>query len=197
MEKDKENKEINLESSATPKPDRGRISEMTEIERELMYQEYLSGKSARSIAIKNNVSIISMHNYVNRNHWKERRALLQEEMAVTETIPKEELRRKTAKEAGLFLGKYISEARIMLESGNIHDINMSRIKQAVDSFDKIVRLEEFIENGGKDVKEVNVKKQTLDWNQAIEQSIRAKKEHGEDFNEKEFLSKVIDAEVKK
>ena len=65
------------------------------------------------------------------------------------------------------------------------------IKTLVDALDKFYRLQVFLRDGGVDKKEVHVKKESIDWTTIIQESIAAKKEHGESFDEKEFLKKAM------
>jgi DNA-binding XRE family transcriptional regulator len=76
-------------------------------------------------------------------------------------------------------------------SGQESDLRIN-IKTLVDALDKFYRLQIFLKDGGVSKKEVHVKQENVDWTSIIKESIKAKQDHGDDFDEKEFVRKAVE-----
>lgn len=71
------------------------------------------------------------------------------------------------------------------------------IKDYVASLDKIIRLRAFMDHGGADMSKNHNTSEKMDWNKLIDTSLKMKREHGKDFDDKKFVEDAINARFKK
>ena len=170
---------------------------LNELDKEIMFGEFIRGSDLKAIASKHGINYRRLLRISNKEDWKDKKALVQSQTTDLAKVDTDTLQNEAITRTLRVLHKIAADTETMLLAGSDVDqltVKMN-IKTMVDAIDKLVRLKMHVESGGVEKKEVNVKKQTIDWNQMIEQATEARKKFGEDFNEKEFLAKVIDIEV--
>lgn len=169
--------------------------EITELDKEVMLNDYISGLTVKEVAAKHKINYRRLLRIATDSKWTDRKAMVEAGVKDVANIPNDVLQDQAITKILRVLHKIAEDTEKSLFNGDDALARMN-IKSMVDSIDKIVRLKMHVANGGVETKNVNVRKQTVDWNKLIEQSVEAKKKFGEDFDEKEFLKDVIDAEAK-
>lgn len=180
-----------------PIPYRDLPEETKESFKQDMYEQFCKGLTLKEIAETYQISYRTIVRYSKDGNWSEEKAKLKEELKDLETVDDQaDLPSKAIDSTLRALNKMAADLNRDIQTGKEPTVNY---KNLVDALDKAVKLRMHVDTGGvtKTEHTVNKKVQTLDWNKLIESAVKAKKEHGEGFNEKEFLKNVIDAEVVK
>lgn len=168
-----------------------------EIARSDMFEQFCKGMTLKEIAEVYQISYRTIVRYSTDGNWSEEKAKLKEELKGLEVVDDQaDLPSKAIDSTLRALNKMAADLNRDIQSGREPTVNY---KNLVDALDKAVKLRMHVDTGGvtKTEHTVNKKTQTVDWNRLIETMVKAKKEHGESFNEKAFIKDVIDAEVVK
>lgn len=161
--------------------------------KERAYKLWKKGYSMADIASKINKSERTLYRWKDEREWDERldkeKALVKQQETMTEV--------ELARENLTNLNRLLHRAIGILEDsmGSAEDLVMLRgaVRDYGNLMDKVIRAMAFVDNGGADMTRVKKTEEKLDWNQLIHQSLEAKKEYGDQFDEKEFAKKAIDA----
>jgi hypothetical protein len=162
---------------------------LTSIELESMYQAYKKGHMLKDIATQNGVTPRHVSRILDRENWKERKSKeLLEDKRANNLVGKEELSVEIFNKNLQIAHEMLREAHAIAKT---EGYNKVPVKTLTDVVDKLIRLQIFMQSGGIDKKQVEVKSHKIDWNALIKTSIKAKKENSE-FNEQEFVKNAIE-----
>lgn len=165
--------------------------------KEKMFADWLAGMTLKEIADQNAISYQTILRYKKKGDWENRKSLALVEMKeLQEGLPKAILQEETINDTLRVLHRLVQEIKegMFLNRWEKMPIN---VKSLVDSINTLFRLQTFLDSGGVDRKEVNVKKQSIDWNRLIESSVKLKQGLGDQFDEKQFIKQVLDGESDK
>lgn len=162
-----------------------------------MLDDFVDGLSLKDVSKKYNVNYRTVLRYSKKGNWVSKKAAYNEEVDALEEVPDRiRWQRETIDNTIRSLAEISTMTRDSVLLGRTSEIPMN-IKTLTDSLDKLIRLQMFIDAGGVAKSEVSVKKQSIDWNQIIEQSLKAKKQQGSNFDEEAFLRQAIDLKPEK
>lgn len=179
----------------------GRQEQPTEEELAAMYADYARGRTIREISEKHGWSERSIHNYKKRHDWEDKK---QKAIAITkqkEIMTQAAIMDDNLATANFMINSLIKHVEDFMQTSNMNTRTIRDVASMIDSLsrsiERIVKTQAFIHHGGAEITKVHKVEEKIDWNKLINQSIEAKKEHGEAFDTKKFVKDVVDAKYRK
>lgn len=181
-------------SDDSKKEGKGIVKILSNYDKELLYQQFKRGdKTLKDIAKDAGISYQTVLKYKDKGNWEDRKLKEANDMLELQAKSNSDVQ-LVGKDAVASLVKSLFKMAQDLEETVFYDSNTNipiPMKTIVECLDKLLRLQHFLKTDGKSISEKNVKVQTINWNQLIQQSIEAKKTNP-NFNEEDFAKQVID-----
>ena len=165
-----------------------------------MYQKWVRKIPITKIAEELGISTKTVHKYKNKDEWesrkeredKENRALAEVSRELI-ALNAEDIRNRSIKEIEMALYFRAKRIREAMERGDAVDGIAGELQKLASTLEKHQNVETKQSTGGVKRSEVHIKQEKIDWNEIIKLSIEARKQHGNNFDERKFIADAIKA----